>query len=217
MDSGISVIGGADGPTAVFLAGKLGDLFIIPALVIMILFYGIYFTKKIAQKRKGIQTPQLGGHGKEKAVRTIEVILSAATLLIVPAELVSIVFEWNIMPSPVRTAGIVLGSIGDLVFLIAVLTMRDSWRAGIPETDRTEFVSQGIYQYSRNPAFLGFDLMYIGILLMYFNWILLLLTVWVIVMLHLQILQEEKYLGTAFGEEYRAYKECTGRYFGKKK
>lgn len=216
MDRGISVIGGADGPTAIFLAGKLGELFIIPALVIMIIFYGIYFIKKIAQKQKGIQTTQLG-HGKAKSVRTIEIIMSAATLLIVPVELVSIVFEWNIMPLPMRMAGIVSGLIGDLIFLIAVLTMKDNWRAGIPKTDKTEFVSQGIYQYSRNPAFLGFDLMYIGILLMYFNWILLLFTVWVIVMLHLQILQEEKYLETAFGDEYLVYKNCTGRYLGKKK
>lgn len=212
----ISVIGGADGPTAIFLAGQMGSLFLIPALVIMGIFYGIYFTKMIAQKRKGIRTTQLR-QGKEKSVRTIEIILSAATLLIVPVELASIVFEWNHMPSPVRSAGVVLGLIGDLFFLIAVLTMKDSWRAGIPETDRTEFVSHGIYQYSRNPAFLGFDLMYIGILLMYFNWILLLFTIWAAVMLHLQILQEEKYLQTVFGEEYLAYQKGTGRYFGRKK
>lgn len=43
--------------------------------------------------------------------------------------------------------------------------MRDSWRAGISETDKTELVTEGIYQISRNPAFLGFDLLYIGILL----------------------------------------------------
>lgn len=215
MEREISVIGGADGPTAIFLAGRLGSLFLVAALVIMGIFYGIYFTKKVSQKRKGIQTTQLG-HGKEKSVRTTEIIMSAATLLIVPVELISIVCGWNIMPSPVRSAGIVLGLTGDLVFLIAVLTMRDSWRAGIPETDRTEFVSHGIYQYSRNPAFLGFDLMYIGILLMYFNWILLLFTIWVVAMLHLQILQEEKYLQTVFGEEYLAYRKSTGRYFGRK-
>lgn len=216
MKRDISVIGGADGPTTIFLAGQMGSLFLILALVIMGIFYGIYFTKMIAQKRKGIQTTQLG-QGKEKAVRTVEIILSAATLLIIPVELASIVFEWNHMPLPVRIAGVVSGLTGDLVFLIAVLTMRDSWRAGIPETDRTEFVSHGIYQYSRNPAFLGFDLIYIGILLMYFNWILLLFTIWAVVMLHLQILQEEKYLQTVFGKEYLAYQKGTGRYFGRKK
>jgi len=58
--------------------------------------------------------------------------------------------------------------------------------------------------------------MYIGILMMYFNLGLLVITVWAAGMLHLQILQEEKYLETVFGEEYRVYRECTGRYFGRK-
>ena len=43
--------------------------------------------------------------------------------------------------------------------------MRDSWRAGIFETDKTKLVTEGIYQISRNPAFLGFDLLIIGTLL----------------------------------------------------
>lgn len=212
----ISVIGGADGPTSIFFAGKLGNLFFIPAFVIMLIFYGIYFAKKLAQKSHGIRTTQLG-HGKTKSVRTIEIVMSVATLLIVPVELVSIVLDWNFMPIPVRIAGIAIGIIGDLIFLIAVLTMKDSWRAGIPDGDKTEFVSHGIYRYSRNPAFLGFDMMYIGILLMYFNWILVVFTTWVVVMLHMQILQEEKYLEGVFGEEYLAYKNRTGRYWGGKR
>ena len=47
INRNISVIGGADGPTSIFLAGRLGSLFFIPALVIMGIFYGIYFSKKI--------------------------------------------------------------------------------------------------------------------------------------------------------------------------
>ena len=47
--------------------------------------------------------------------------------------------------------------------------MKDSWRAGIPEKDKTELVTGGIYAFCRNPAFLGFDLMYIGVLCMYCN------------------------------------------------
>ena len=95
--------------------------------------------------------------------------------------------------------------------------MRDSWRAGIPETDRTEFVSTGIYRYSRNPAFLGFDLMYLGILLLFFNLPLLLFTLWAMVMLHLQILQEERYLPTVFGTAYATYQKQVCRYLGRRR
>lgn len=47
--------------------------------------------------------------------------------------------------------------------------MRDSWRASIPKKSQTKLVISGIYKFSRNPAFLGFDLQYTGVLLLYFN------------------------------------------------
>ncbi|RGC80247.1 isoprenylcysteine carboxylmethyltransferase family protein [Hungatella hathewayi] len=94
--------------------------------------------------------------------------------------------------------------------------MKDSWRAGIAENDKTEIVTSGIYQISRNPAFLGFDCVYIGLLLMFFNPILLIFSVFAIIMLHLQILQEEQYLPKVFGNDYINYKNKVYRYFGRK-
>ena len=91
-----------------------------------------------------------------------------------------------------------------------------SWRAGIPDQDHTELVTYGIYLFSRNPAFLGFDLMYIGVMLMYCNLLTVPLTVFAIVMLHLQILQEERYLEETFGATYREYKRHTFRYLGRR-
>ena len=94
--------------------------------------------------------------------------------------------------------------------------MKDSWRAGIPDKDKTELVTTGIYRYSRNPAFLGFDFMYIGVLLMYGNLLTLAFSVFAMVMLHLQILQEERYLENIFGAAYTAYKKQVFRYLGRK-
>ena len=51
---------------------------------------------------------------------------------------------------------------------------------------------------------------------MYGNLLTGMFTVFAIVMLHLQILQEEKYLEATFGESYLVYKEQVFRYFGKK-
>lgn len=51
---------------------------------------------------------------------------------------------------------------------------------------------------------------------MFFNWPLLVLSVFAIVMLHLQILQEEKYLEETFGAEYTQYKAKTYRYLGRR-
>ena len=192
------------------------DAFFWLTLAVIILFYAIYLAKMFAQRKRGIQTRQLG-KGKDGATRAVEQVLSIATFVIIPAQLLSLILGWNLLPNPLRTIGILLGFAGDFVFLTAVITMRDSWRAGIPSEEKTELVSDGIYKYSRNPAFLGFDLMYVGILLAYFNFLLLPFTILTVVTLHLQILQEEKYLSDAFGREYEEYRGHTSRYLGRKK
>lgn len=106
--------------------------------------------------------------------------------------------------------------VGDLIFAVAVVTMKDSWRAGIAEDDKTEMIMGGIYQISRNPAFLGFDCVYLGLTLMFFNLPLLLCSVFAMLMLHLQILQEEQYLVKEFGDNYITYKNKVCRYIGRK-
>ena len=106
--------------------------------------------------------------------------------------------------------------LGDAIFLLSVLCMKDSWQAGIPDKDKTELVTTGIYRFSRNPAFLGFDLMYVGALLLYGNLLTLGFSVFAIVMLHLQILQEERCLVNTFGAPYQEYCRHVSRYLGRK-
>ena len=189
--------------------------FVLCALLVMALFYGIYFGKMLAQKRRGIRTHQIGRR-RERGLHTVETLMSIATFGIVPAQLLSILFGWSHLPAGARFTGFCLGLIGDGVFLVSVLCMRDSWRAGIPDQDKTSLVTGGIYTFSRNPAFLGFDLQYAGLLLLYCNGLTLLFTVFAMVMLHLQILQEEKYMAQTFGEAYLRYKQRVFRYLGRR-
>lgn len=185
------------------------------ALVVLAVFYGIYFGKKLVQKRHGIRTRQIGRR-KEKELHTVETLMSIATLGAPMAQLMSIAFGWNHLPAGARFTGFLIGMLGDGIFLLSVLCMKDSWRAGIPDKDKTELVTTGIYRYSRNPAFLGFDFMYIGVLLLYGNLLTFGFSVFAIVMLHLQILQEERYLENTFGAPYTAYKKQVFRYLGRK-
>ncbi len=184
------------------------------ACMVLAIFYGIYSAKMLAQKRHGIRTNQIGCR-KEKALHMVEMLMSIATVGIVVAQLLSILFGWSHLPTSVRFTGFCLGLLGDLIFLLAVLQMKDSWRAGIPEQDKTKLVTTGIYQFSRNPAFLGFDFMYLGVMLMYCNGLTVLFTAFAMVMLHLQILQEEKYLAATFGAAYQAYRKRIFQYLGR--
>ena len=185
------------------------------ALTVLALFYGIYFTKMLAQKQCGIQTRQIGRR-KEKSIHTIELLMSAATLGAPITQLLSIALGWSYLPANARFTGFCTGMLGDSIFLLSVMCMKDSWRAGIPDKGKTELVTTGIYRYSRNPAFLGFDFMYIGVLLMYCNPLTVVFTLFAIITLHLQILQEEQYLTCTFGITYQKYMEQAHRYLGRK-
>ena len=185
------------------------------ALSVLAVFYGIYLVKQWRQKRRGIQTMQIGRR-RETRSHTVETLMGIATVGIIPAQLLSIGFGWSHLPAGARFTGFCVGMLGNLLFLLSVVCMKDSWRAGIPDKDKTELVTGGIYRYSRNPAFLGFDLQYIGVLLMYGNLLTGMFTVFAIVMLHLQILQEEQYLSGAFGAEYLEYRKKVLRYLGRR-
>lgn len=185
------------------------------AVIVLAIFYGIYFAKLLAQKKRGIQARQIGRR-KERSVHTVEMWMAAATGGIVPVQLASICFGWSHLPANARFTGFLIGLIGDGVFLTAALAMKEQWRAGIPESGETRLVTRGIYAVSRNPAFLGFDFMYIGVFLMYANVLTGIMTAFAAIMLHLQILQEEAYLSAAVGAPYLRYRAQVFRYLGRK-
>lgn len=192
-------------------------LYQIAGICVLLAFYSCYFLKMFMQKRQGIQTNQLG-KGKLGFVKFIEVTMRIVTIAVPIAECISIFLDTSAFPEWARITGMCVAIVGTAVFIISVLTMKDSWRAGVSPTDKTELVTSGIYSISRNPAFLGFDLVYVGILLMFFNPVLLILSLLAMIMFHLQIVNvEEDFLITAFGEEYLNYRKRAGRYLGRRR
>lgn len=185
--------------------------------LIMFLFYAAYMVKMMGQKKKGIQTTQLGKGDEKKGIKNkktlrVEKMTEVGSYLVIIAILLSILTGWDMLGiKAVRIAGMVVSALGCASFITGMITMQDSWRAGIPETDQTELVHRGIFKISRNPAFLGFDLMYTGMVLCFFNPFMLLTALFHMTALHLLILQEEKFLEKRFGNAYLDYKKSTGR------
>ena len=191
----------------------------ITAIVIMAGLYSAYLGKKLAHRRQGITNNQLGKGDTPRKVLLIANIMGWATFAVIPIEIISVILYPKMTLIPVlrdcpimQWAGLAIAAIEVVFFIVAMLTMADSWRAGIPDSDKTAFVQRGIYRISRNPAFVGFDLMYIGLLMAFPNIIHLLFAVFPVVMLHLQIRQEEDFLRKTFGTEYEEYCKKVRRY-----
>lgn len=135
-----------------------------------------------------------------------ETVMSFSNLLVILATLLSIVLLNPSNNTIIIVVSLLCGFLSILFFLLATITMKDSWRVGIP-LEKTNIITDGIYKWSRNPAFVGFDLLYISNTLLYYNIPLLFNSIFAIVMLHMQILQKEKFMLKTFDNEYKNYKK----------
>ena len=157
-------------------------------------FYGVYLAKQLSQRSQGIRTNQMGRGNKELRTLTVERLLAAFSVLIVVVEVWSVVRGYSFLPRWCGWIGLALTALGVVFFTT------------------TGLVTSGIYRISRNPAFVGFDLTYIGLLLCFANWLHLLVVLCAVTIFHLQILQEERFLLSRKDIDYKAYYNRVHRY-----
>lgn len=182
------------------------------ALLACLAFYGIYLGKAFLLKKRHINANRLGRGEKPLRVRYVEIVGLVLTFTMPLIQLCSI-FVWpplSLLQFPLL--GMLVAFAGVALFAGAVWTMRDNWRAGIDATQNTSLVQEGLYRFSRNPAFLGFDLFYLGIFLAFPTALLGIFCLLATGFFHAQILAEEAYLKETFGEAYSRYAKKTGRY-----
>lgn len=179
-------------------------------LIILALFYATFLAKAFLLKRKGVRVNIMF---KSKFKEKSQLATLITGVLSVVAGFVSIVFELGIHDVFwLKVAGAIVSAVGTLIFVKAVCDMKSSWRVGVSPDEETKLVTNGIYSVSRNPAYLGFGLMYIGIMIGYFNPLISVVFISNFVTLDTQAKIEEKFLEKSFGEEYIAYKNKVGRY-----
>jgi len=105
----------------------------------------------------------------------------------------------------------VLYAIGVVIAVLSIFNLGQSTALGIP-TDSTAFKHSGLYRFSRNPMYVGFDLLTISSSLYLLNVIVFAAGLYSIFIYHLIILGEEKFLERRFGREYGEYRTRVRRY-----
>lgn len=104
-----------------------------------------------------------------------------------------------------------LGFMGLMISGIGLLSLGSSTRMGLPVED-TEFRTGGAYRFSRNPIYLGFNLMTLGSVLFTLNPFVFVFGVYGGIIQHKIILSEEEFLRGKFGREYVDYRMNARRY-----
>jgi protein-S-isoprenylcysteine O-methyltransferase Ste14 len=123
---------------------------------------------------------------------------------------------WSLhfLPSGLRWLGLPVTLCAVLLFLLSFQEFRTAGTP-IPGSERTTtIVSTGPYRLSRNPIYLSFVLLVLG-LSVWSNdlWLLVTLVPAVTLIAAIVIPREEQFLAHTFGEEYRRYKRSVRRWF----
>lgn len=100
---------------------------------------------------------------------------------------------------------------GLLLSIISMVNLGKSTRLGLPE-EITAFKTGGLYKISRNPMYLGFDILTLSSIIYFMNPVIIITGIYSIYVYHLIIKSEEKFLEQRFGADYLAYKRNVRRY-----
>ncbi len=119
--------------------------------------------------------------------------------------------SWLIHPVLVLV-GLVFLAIALIWVLIAQAQMGDSWRIGIDAEVETALVQHGVFALSRNPIFLGMQLMLLGLLLVLPNAVTLTTCILGVALIQIQVRLEEDHLSQMHGQKYSIYQQQVRRW-----
>jgi protein-S-isoprenylcysteine O-methyltransferase Ste14 len=111
----------------------------------------------------------------------------------------------------IKHIAVILLSIGLVLTVISIVNLGSSTRLGLP-IENTTLRTGGLYRYSRNPIYIGFNLLTIASILYLFNITILILGLYSIIIYHFIILGEERFMENRFGNDYVEYKQKVRRY-----
>ena len=184
------------------------NVFILIITMLIFLLVAVVITRAVIQKQKIIGRPP---------IPVIFFILAKMMVVINLAFLLLRGFQINVSTicNPGFTADIIALALlvsGTVVLYVSTFQLNKDLIFGLSDSDDHHLLTKGIYSLSRHPFYLGFILILFSSCLLtpsYIN-IVAFLIAWFIH--HFIMIEEEKFLESVYGEEYRLYKKRVSRY-----
>lgn len=109
--------------------------------------------------------------------------------------------------------GVALCVIAPIVFFWGIVSFGKSFRVGIDIDTPGSLVTSGAFAFSRNPLYLAFFMILLGIFLIFPLWIFLIYFIGGLWLIDRQVNLEENALRSIYGEAYNQYCQKVRRYF----
>ena len=145
-------------------------------------------------------------------------VVAPAPVIYVAAFALGLAAEFSLPAAPLpRTValwlGVVIIALSIPIVISAFKALARARTAFDARKPTTTIVSDGAFQYSRNPTYLALTLLYVGFALVLGSpWVLLMVVPAVALTQWGVVLREERYLEAKFGEAYRRYKTNVRRW-----
>lgn len=133
---------------------------------------------------------------------------------LVAAWLISRKFPIFVLPDAGRwTVGALCVLIGLAFIAPAVASFARAKTSVVPVRPTTTLVDTGPYRFTRNPMYVGFTFVYVGIaLIANWLWAIIILPIVLVAVYASAIAPEEKFLERTFGKDYTAYRSRVRRW-----
>jgi protein-S-isoprenylcysteine O-methyltransferase Ste14 len=178
----------------------------------IVLLLGMVLTRVLLLKRQGIKAMKFGTIDKTDflippfAFFYFYVLFAAA-------------FGWPsadarpfFQSSAAGWAGVLFCLAGLLMLLWSLISFQQSFRVGIDTDHPDRLIVDGVFALSRNPIYVAFAMVLIGEFLIFPNSITLIYLLAAAALMHRQVLREEHYLQSHYGEAYEQYSRRVRRY-----
>lgn len=179
-------------------------------LLHQLIFQGMFFLKNIFLHRK--TGKQIRGKNREAIYATVFFVFFIGlavgiSVLKQPFGEVQLLNDFLAM-----ALAIALLFMNLIVSGASLINLKDSWRVGILEDQKTELITTGIYRFTRNPYFVSYLLMFAAYTVLLQNLILFGLSIVAFLFVHKMVMREEEYLYSVHADAYVQYKMEVPRY-----
>ncbi|MBW2634344.1 MAG: isoprenylcysteine carboxylmethyltransferase family protein [Deltaproteobacteria bacterium] len=183
-------------------------------LLHQLIFQGMFVTKNIFLHRK--IGKKIRGHNIEATISILFFAFFIGTAIVISLIQQPIGKIQLLNDDFTMTLGLGLLALNLIISATSLVGLKDSWRVGVLEDQKTELVVTGIYRFTRNPYFLSYALMFAAHTIILQNLLLVFLSICGFCLVHYMVLKEEKYLLSIHKDTYVRYKNKVPRYLIKR-
>ena len=175
------------------------------AALTIVLMIGMVLTRSFVMKRHGTAVFHFGQIDKTDfiippfALFYIYIIFAAAFGWPLPS------MQEFFRSQAVSWLGVLLCITGLALLLWSIVSFGQSFRVGIDTTAPGKLITTGAFAISRNPIYVAFAIILVGLFLTFPNWILLAYLIAAVWLFNRQIVREETYMKAHYGPRYEAY------------